>query len=369
MVTKGAVGNLSAIRRLPPRKESFKYLEDALDEASVPDREYAHLKAKRICDEVLAVDPQNTRARVIRAMSIRELGYISGAKFEKSYNDFALAELDDIIQTHPHDPHAYFSRAGIYFGLEKYKEALKDAVIAYSKAKQHPRYVAIIAKTYSRLGKLDKAKEWLKGAHARAKGKADLDYVWKAADDISYDCEDLQMQLEARTARLALRPDSPWAMHNLALTLSLMGKIDEAISKEREALKIMEFGMAKNQLAKMLTAKAQKTLETSFAQASSSRGVEESLIEANKLDPEYSGVYPLLASLYIKRSEVEKESDWIDNADLYIDEGLKRFPENEALQECKRNSHAMKVAMWNHFKARGINPTGRWPAAFRKGSD
>lgn len=355
-----------SIRSLPLSKESLARAEQIYFGSREMEGHYGDLKLIRVFDSIPASDPSHGRARALRAGVIKSLGYISGDKYVGSYLERALRELDNLIQEQPDLAIAYRIRAEVHLDAGRQDFAFRDAVKAYGLEPNSFHSRIVMANYYIRKADYGVAEKWLEAAQSIATTDSERRRAWKYVADLTQARRDWKASVMARREILKLDPESPWAMHNLAMALGNLGEIDEAIEIERKALAKMDFGMARMQLSWLLAKKSTDFRKTfTDLKWASDRENEKRLIESYKLDPTLSSTLFELSLLYFSRMQVEKETDWLDNVDIYLNEGLAQHPEDPAFKVLEKSVNQMKATVIADFKKNNRPLSGRWPATFR----
>lgn len=363
---KQLISQLPDIKKLPIAKESFEQMVVYWKEAKPQLYTYSNLKMKRIAEEAIKANKKNYEARVHRAKAILQLGYLVGTKHTPEFKYFAHHELNKILMEAPGFGKALAVRSKIFQLDNKYDHALADMTAAYKTDPENPIYMNQIGVIYGDKGNKKLANTWLAAGKSRATTKKQLRNYWDSLADVAWRFKDWKKYVEARKALVEMNPDSAWAYHNLSIAYEMNGNFEDGIVSSKKAIAMMDFGAGRNQLANVLRKKAATLLEESNTEkVVTNKNLEKILLEAYKFDENDEWTYQQLVFIYVNRTIAEQESDWLDSADIYLTEGLKKFPSSQALRNYEKQTWQLKQRLMTMFRRQGIKPSGRWPASFQ----
>jgi len=311
----------------------------------------------------MAREPTNLRAKVFLGYAIMHAGYEVGDKYSQPYVDRAMIEWNEVIAKDPKIAIAYRFRAMAYQSMKKYDLALAEAGQGYRIDPNDSNIRYQMGEIYVHTGDLKLAGLWLNAANLVAKTQIDKKRVLRGLMDYNKALKNYPGMVANTKELLDMEPNSPWAMHNHAISLFHNNELDKAIELEHQAIKVMDFGAAHEMLGRMYFKKS--LILTSGKPApdwSKDREAEKLALQAYE-EFKDDDVCVQLVKMYWLRAIAEHETDWLDKADLYLEDGRKRFPENKTLVELTDATNKMKAKIIVDMRGRPIS--GRWPAAYK----
>jgi len=181
-------------------------------------------EAGRLADELISIQPQNTRARLLKAVALREMRRYADARYE----------LQHVLQASPNEGAAYLQLGLLEIEQKNYPKAEAafkklhdlggDAGATYG-----------LAVMYSVEGQLDKANQLLKKELERFPKNQMLHELVAA---IAIQGHDYDRAVEEYRALLAMNPSNKGVYFRLAESLRLKGDTNAYISTLEEAQKV-----------------------------------------------------------------------------------------------------------------------------------
>jgi tetratricopeptide (TPR) repeat protein len=158
------------------------------------------------------------------------------------------------------------------------------------------------------MGDYEKALGVYKEAENYPLNKIAKKYLYDNLGSLYVKLKDYENSIVYRRKRVELTPDAPWGWYNLGVTCHHMKDYDNAIKYEEKALGLMEFGIAKFDLATCYAKKSAVLIEENR----DLQEAENCLLRSLKLDPNRTNTYEWLAQCYIKMKNYPKAKEYLD---------------------------------------------------------
>lgn len=328
------------------------------------DINYKQLKQKRIFDLRLKNNPSDIIAEIYRAGTVLSMGYINRNEYLQSYIEFAIRELTSVIKKDETNSLAYYIRGKAFLSLGQYGKAIADAKKAFQNDETNFRYRLLLSKIYLALKKYQLAKDWLNSQSNLSlfDKKLRLTQLSEIEDTIGN-----RVIAENYLAEIVkLEPNSPWAIHNLALQQYLNDKYDDAEKNERKAIAIMSFGAAESTLANILSARGNSALENYKKNLNVTLGkkIEDDFIESLKYKPKNKEALFGLVVFYIHKIDEKQDTELMDKADIYLKEAIITYPFDKDIIELNTFSYTSKASLVQDYQNRRRKLKGRWVSDF-----
>lgn len=358
--------NRSPIRKLPMTIDSAERLKKHDVDFGPKDNFYGHQKKRLLSEIYLSKYPNDLEMHAIKANAILGIGYQYAKVFGTTYLETAEKLMEKSLKINPKHINSLKTIAAIHNIQNQSERSLIELTTAYYENPKDPDIMGRMAITYARLKKTKLARQWLDSAIAYAQESNTEDQIWGVVSRVAELLKDTALEIRAQNEITKLNPTSPWAWHNLSLAYYKFKKYDKAIEYSKKALSMMDFGAARSVLGKSLAFQIEDRIKgMDNKDIATDREIENTLLEAHKYDARVETTCNLLTWIYMRRTVIEKESDWLDKADFYLAEYKTRYPNSKAVKDYGSEIHQIKSQLMVYFRSKGVNPSGRWPASFK----
>jgi len=286
-------------------------------------------KAQKILDKILNYDPQYPKAYVGMAGIEYWKGAIKKGKFNDKNFKIAHNHLNKALELDPKLFTAHIKKAYIFMAQGDIINAKKHLEQAKLIDPNSPRNLVLEAHIEKNIGNNEKAIKKAREALNILEYKPYKSSALGVIIDVGWKTRNYDLAEEGYLKQIELDPDSAWTKNDYSNLLIRKKDYDKAIQYAKEALEIMEFGMAYRNLS---TAYFWKGADLMWQQNKPEEAVEyfQLSLEANPYNPKaYYGMGIYYRNKFNQVPTFEEKCDYLQKSEKEFSKALDIDPNDQ----------------------------------------
>ena len=231
-----------------PAERLARQAEDEIDKQGTAKADLR--RAQQLIDQALELDPKCAAAKTIEARVALAKGFLRGHDYRPGTFTIAHALVDEALAMDPRYGSAWRVKGWIYRQQRNFGDARKMADKAAAVDPDDARTGLLLADLYAEEGRWDECLQEARKVLEKAKRRTTLSAAWADLYRVYIEKKAYDAAEDTYIAQMRLEPDSAWIRGNYANFLVSRKQYDRAIEMVDSALKLMNYGVARNTKAK-----------------------------------------------------------------------------------------------------------------------